>query len=100
MPGNSCYFFIREAHYNIYEKSYTCMEIKNMSQPTNTLTLEQPHRLMASMQNIFRGLRNLSNHLAPLSISELLVQLEETTTPTRLTKIVNRIQNVLWKLPM
>src|SRR5438128_822036 len=70
-----------------------------MSQPTNTLMLDQPNRLIASMHYIVRSMRKLSTHLAPVRISELLVQLEEVTTPARLTKIVNRVQNLLWKLP-
>lgn len=70
-----------------------------MSQSTNTLTLEQPHRLMAPMHNILRNLKNVSNQFAPLSLSELFVQLEEANTPARLTKIINRIQHLLWKLP-
>jgi len=44
------------------------------------------------------GLRKLSSHFYPLSISELLLQIEEATTPTHLTKTVNQLQNLLWKL--
>ncbi len=70
-----------------------------MNQSTNTLILEQSSKLMTSMQNILRGLRNLSSHLTPQPIGELLVQLEEAATPAQLTRIVNKIQNTLWKMP-
>ncbi len=69
-----------------------------MSQSTNTLTLEQSSRLMASMHNIVRSLRNLSSHLTPQPLSELLVRLEEATTPAQLTSTVNKIQHTLWKM--
>lgn len=69
-----------------------------MHQSTNTLTLEQPGKLMTPMQNIVCGLRKLSSHLTPQPIGELLVQLEETSTPAQLTRIVNKIQNTLWKM--
>src|SRR5947199_8512884 len=69
-----------------------------MSQPTNTLTLEQSNKLIASMHNIVRSLRNLSSHLIPQPLSELLLRLEEATTPAQLTSTVNKIQHTLWKM--
>ena len=69
-----------------------------MSHSTDSFLIDHPNRLISSMQKIMHGLRKLSSHFYPLSISELLLQIEEATTPTHLTKTVNQLQNLLWKL--
>jgi len=71
-----------------------------MSQSTNTLLIDNQNRLTTSMQNIIRGLRKLSNRLYPMSLSELFAQLDEATTPALLTRTVNSISDLLWKLPV
>jgi hypothetical protein len=70
-----------------------------MNQSSNSLIVNHPNRLNTSMQNIMRGLRKLSSYLYPRSISELLLQLEEAATPAQLTGTMNKLQNLLWKLP-
>jgi hypothetical protein len=71
-----------------------------MSQSTNTLLIDNHNRLNTSMRKIIRGLRKLSNHLYSSSLSELFAQLEEATTSSHLTRTVNGISNLLWKLPI
>ena len=68
-----------------------------MSHSSDSILIEHPNRLTASMHTIIRVFRKLS--FFPVSISELLLQLEEVTTPVHLTRTVNRAQNLLWKLP-
>src|SRR5256885_8924711 len=68
-----------------------------MSHSSDSILIEHPNRLTASMHTIIRVFRKLSFY--PVSISELLLQLEEVTTPVHLTRTVNRAQNLLWKLP-
>jgi hypothetical protein len=70
-----------------------------MSHSSNSLAVNQSNRFITSMHTILRGLRKLSSYLYPVSISELLLQLEEISTPTQLTATVNKLQNLLWKLP-
>lgn len=70
-----------------------------MSHSTDSFLIDHPNRLTTSMHAITRVFRKLSLYLSPVSISELLLQLEEATTPTHLTKTVNELQNLLWKLP-
>ncbi len=70
-----------------------------MSQSMNSSLLDYRSRFMTFMQNILRNLRQLSRSHS-LHISELLVQVEEATTPPQLTKAVNMLQSQLWKLPM
>ena len=68
-----------------------------MSHSSDSFLIEHPNRLTASMHTIIRVFRKLSFY--PVSISEILLQLEEVTTPIHLTRTVNRAQNLLWKLP-
>ena len=68
-----------------------------MNHSSDSFLIEHPNRLTASMHTIIRVFRKLS--FFPVSISELLLQLEEVTTPVHLTRTVNRAQNLLWKLP-
>src|SRR5437763_2832199 len=68
-----------------------------MSHSSDSFLIEHPNRLTASMHTIIRVFRKLSFY--PVSISELLLQLEEVTTPVHLTRTVNRLQDLLWKLP-
>src|SRR5256714_6030320 len=68
-----------------------------MSHSSDSFLIEHPNRLTASMHTIIRVFRKLSFH--PVSISELLLQLEEVTSPVHLTRTVNRAQNLLWNLP-
>jgi len=49
------------------------------------------------MHHFIRSLKKLSSYLSPLPISELLVQLEEASSPASLTKTVNTIQTTIWK---
>jgi len=70
-----------------------------MNHSSNSLIVNHPNRLITSMHNIMRGFRKLSSYLYPQSISELLLQLEEVTTPAQLTGTVNKLQNLFWKLP-
>jgi hypothetical protein len=72
----------------------------DMSQTTDTFFLDSQNRLITSTQNIIRGFRKLSSRYYPVTISELFTQLEEVTTPTRLTRTVNRISHLLWKVPV
>jgi len=70
-----------------------------MTHSTDSLLIEQPSRVNTSLHTIIRGFRRLSTYFYPMPVSELLLQLEEETEPARLTKTVNRLQNLLWKLP-
>src|SRR5437660_8346926 len=70
-----------------------------MSHQTDSLLIDTPNRMPTMMQALLRGFRKLTYSLQPMSISELLAQLEEVTTPQQLTKVVNRLQYLLWKLP-
>src|SRR5437588_8052868 len=69
-----------------------------MTHSTDSLLIEQSSRVNTSLHTIIRGLRRLSTYFYPLPLSELLLQLEQETEPARLTKTVNRLQNLLWKL--
>jgi hypothetical protein len=68
-----------------------------MSHTSDSFVIDNPNRLTASIQALIRAFRKLSFHST--SISKLLWQLEEVTTPIQLTRTVNRVQNLLWKLP-
>lgn len=68
-----------------------------MSHTSDSFVIDHPNRLTASMQAFIRAFRKLSFYST--SISKLLWQLEEVATPTQLTRTVNRVQNLLWKLP-
>lgn len=70
-----------------------------MNQSSDAFLLSYSNRLTNSMHRIQRIIRKLTTHLHPLSISELCVQLEEATTASALTKVVNTLQPQLWKLP-
>lgn len=70
-----------------------------MSHFSDSFLIDHPNRLTASMHPVIRIFRKLSSYLDPLSISELLLQLEEVTTPVQLTRTVNRVQNLLWRFP-
>ena len=70
-----------------------------MSQTTDTLLFDYQSRLHTSMQTFLLSLRNKATSLYPLSITELLVQVEEAKTPAQLTVAINRVQKRLWKLP-
>jgi hypothetical protein len=50
----------------------------------------------AAMHIFLRQLRKFS--LAPSTLSELLLQIEEATTPVQLNRVVNRFQKAVWKL--
>jgi hypothetical protein len=69
-----------------------------MNQPGDSLIYEQSNRVNASMHILLRQLRKSAHFFAPSSISELLLQIEEATTPTQLNRVVNRLQKALWKL--
>lgn len=68
-----------------------------MSHISDSFVIDNPNRLTASVRAFIRAFRKLSFYSA--SISKLLWQLEEVTTPVLLTRTVNRVQHLLWKLP-
>ena len=68
-----------------------------MSQTTDTFIFDYQSRLHTSMQTFLRIIRNRAIALRPLPVSELLLRVEEATTPAQLTKAVNRVQQRLWK---
>lgn len=68
-----------------------------MSQIMHTVLSHSLSRPVTFMQHLLRSLWRLSP--AP-SVSELIAQVEEATTATTLTKMVNRLQSQLWKLPV
>jgi len=68
-----------------------------MNQSTETLLFERTNRFTITMQQFMRGLRKITTLLTPLPLSELLIQLEEASSPASLTRIVNTIQPILWK---
>lgn len=70
-----------------------------MSHSSDSFLIDHPGRFTASVHPVTRILRKLSSFLDPLSISELLLQLEGVTTSVQLTRTVNRVQNLLWKFP-
>ncbi len=70
-----------------------------MNQTTDTLLLHQSNKLIISFHTVLRGFRQIVLRLFPFSIPELLVQLEEVSTPALLNTTANRIQYQLWKLP-
>jgi hypothetical protein len=70
-----------------------------MNQTTDTLLLHHSNKLITSYHAILRSFRQILLRLFPLSIPELLVQLEEVSTPALLNTTANRIQYQLWKLP-
>ena len=71
-----------------------------MNQTTDSLLFNHTDRLPTSMHLIMRrihGLKKLTALFSPLPVSELLMQLEEASSPASLTSIVNKIQTVSWK---
>ncbi len=68
-----------------------------MSQSTETLLFKGTNRFNITMQQFMRGLRKITTLLTPLPLSELLLQLEEASSPASLSRIVNKIQPILWK---
>lgn len=57
-------------------------------------------RFLHSMENALRHTLRPVLHARSKTISELLAQIEETTTPAQLTKLVNKMQARLFKLPV
>ncbi len=76
---------------------YQCGENTLMSQSTETLLFKRTNRLNIIMQQFMHGFRKITSFLSPLPLSELLIQLEEATSPASLNRIVNKIQPILWK---
>jgi len=74
-------------------------EKRFMSHSTDSLLIDSPDHMPSLVQTLLRAFKKLSYSLQPMSISELLIQLKEVTTPQQLTKVVNRLQYLLWKLP-
>ncbi len=70
-----------------------------MSQTTNSLSFEHSNKPITAMHTFARHIRKLSARLSPRSITELMVQIEEATTSRQLNRAVNRLQDLLWKLP-
>lgn len=68
-----------------------------MSQSTETLLFKRTNRFNITMQQFMRGFRKITTLLSPLPLSELLLQLEEASSPASLSRIVNKIQPILWK---
>lgn len=57
-------------------------------------------RLITSMQNAFRRLLHpLISLSSRASSAELLIQIEQATTPLHLTQMINNLQDLLWNLP-
>src|SRR5260221_1531996 len=56
-------------------------------------------RFLHSVENALRNTLRPMVHARSKSISELLAQIEETTTPAQLTKLVNKLQARLFKFP-
>jgi hypothetical protein len=56
-------------------------------------------RLLHSAQNTLRNMLRPMMHVQSRAISELLVQLEDATTPAQLSKLVNKLQARIFKLP-
>jgi hypothetical protein len=69
-----------------------------MNEPTNSLMYEESNKVIASMHVFLRHVRKLPAYLSPHTLSELLLQIEESATPAKLTRVVNRFQKALWKL--
>jgi hypothetical protein len=58
--------------------------------------------MMTFLHTIFHNMRimqRLSIRFERVSVSELLVQVEEAETAAQLTKVVNNVQDYLWSLP-
>lgn len=71
-----------------------------MNPTTDSLLFNHTDRLPGSIHLIMRGiygLKKLTALFSPLPVSELLIQLEEASSPASLTGIVNKIQTVSWK---
>ncbi len=79
------------------ENASTDVENYYMSQATETLLFKRPNRFNITMQQFMRGFRKITSLLSPLPLSELLIQLEEASSPASLSRIVNKIQPILWK---
>jgi hypothetical protein len=56
------------------------------------------NRFLTILQSSLHSLLHPVTNLYLLSISELLIQIEETSSPRQLTKAVNIVQKRLWKL--
>ena len=56
-------------------------------------------RFLTILESSLRSLLHPVTNLYLLSISELLIRIEEATSPWQLTKTVNIVQKRLWKLP-
>lgn len=74
-----------------------------MSQSAHIATLasiiRRPGRLVIAMEHIFDSIQRKVASWRPVSISELMVRVEEAQAPAHLNSILNRLQPLLWRLP-
>ena len=71
----------------------------NQSQSTSLPTTAYSGRLDHTIQNKIQGLLRSHRHTNARSITELLQQIETTTTPRQLNKRINKLQSNIWNLP-
>ncbi len=71
-----------------------------MNQYMNTALSDHPTRMMTLLQHLLRGITRLSTRLEQASLSELLLRIEESTTPEQLNRGVNQVQEQLWNMAL
>ena len=66
---------------------------------TSTTHFPVSGNLEQTLSNRLRGVLRPVQKAQPMSVTDLLQQLEEATTPHQLTRLVNHFQSNIWKLP-
>lgn len=70
-----------------------------MNQYMNTSLAGYPTRMMTLLQHMLRSITQRSTRFEKLSPSELLLRIEESTTPEQLNRGINQLQELLWNMP-
>ncbi|HLI08009.1 MAG TPA: HEAT repeat domain-containing protein [Ktedonobacteraceae bacterium] len=70
-----------------------------MNQYMNTSLSGYSTRMMALLQHMRRSVAQILTRLEKVPLSELIVQIEEVTTPEQLNRRVNHVQEQLWNMP-
>jgi hypothetical protein len=71
-----------------------------MNQYMNTALSGHPTRMMTLLQHLLRGITRPSIGREKASLSELLLRIEESTTPEQLNRGVNQVQEQLWNMAL
>src|SRR5947199_8144155 len=91
----NCYFGYLWNEEKIFMKGNNGMSQFRYS---NISLSEYPNRLNNRLLHPFRALLQPITHIYASSIPELLVQIQNVSTPSQLTRLVNKLQQRIWNL--